>query len=130
MKPNFQMFVLVTFASFMLLTSSAQGQCNEGQCRDRQSSGVKCKSGPGTEMTRIINRIGLGSDCVRCKQLAAEMDRGGPEWVSQNFNCVVKRTVSNAKALGHRWGRFDEPACAESYASRFADLDSIGSPDS
>jgi len=31
--------------------------------------------GPGTEMTQIINRLGLGSDCGRCKALAAEMDR-------------------------------------------------------
>ena len=33
--------------------------------------------GPGTEMTQIINRLGLGSDCGRCKALAAEMDQNG-----------------------------------------------------
>ena len=60
--------------------------------------------GPGTEMTRIINRIGLGSDCGRCKALAAEMDRGGADWVQNNKSYVVQRTISNAKALGHRMG--------------------------
>lgn len=60
--------------------------------------------GPGTEMTQIINRLGLGSDCGRCKALAAEMDQNGAAWVMQNRNYVVQRTVSNAQALGHRMG--------------------------
>jgi len=60
--------------------------------------------GPGTEMTKIINRMGLGSDCGRCKSLAAEMDLNGSEWVRQNFNYVVQRTTSNAQALGHTMG--------------------------
>lgn len=60
--------------------------------------------GPGTEMTRIINRIGLGSDCGRCKSLANQMDQLGPTWVRQNFNYVVNRTVGNAENLGHRMG--------------------------
>ncbi len=60
--------------------------------------------GPGTEMTRIINRLGLGSDCGRCKSLANQMDRGGPVWVRQNFNYVVNRTVGNAENLGYRMG--------------------------
>ena len=42
--------------------------------------------GPGTEMTQIINRLGLGSDCGRCKALAAEMDQNGSAWVMQNRN--------------------------------------------
>ena len=62
--------------------------------------------GPGTEMTKIINRIGLGSDCGRCKALAAEMDQGGSNWVRQNFNYVVNRTTSNAENLGHTMGPF------------------------
>ena len=61
-------------------------------------------SGPGTEMTRIINRLGLGSDCGRCQALAAEMDRGGPQWVLSHFNYVTQRTISNAENLGHRMG--------------------------
>lgn len=60
--------------------------------------------GPGTEMTKMINRLGLGSDCASCKALAAEMDRGGPQWVRQNRNYVVLRTINNAKNLGHRMG--------------------------
>ena len=60
--------------------------------------------GPGAEMTKIINRMGLGSDCGRCKALAAQMDQGGPEWVKQNFEYVVHQTISNAENLGHRMG--------------------------
>ena len=52
----------------------------------------------------MINRLGLGSDCGRCKALAAEMDANGPDWVRQNFEYVVSRTISNAQALGHRMG--------------------------
>ena len=61
-------------------------------------------AGPGTEMTQMINRLGLGSDCSRCQSLAAEMDRNGPQWVRQNFDHVVSRTVSNAQNLGHNMG--------------------------
>lgn len=60
--------------------------------------------GPGTEMTKIINRIGLGSDCSRCKSLAAQMDQGGSDWVRQNFDYVVNQTTSNAQNLGHNMG--------------------------
>lgn len=67
-------------------------------------SHAQAVGGPGTEMTKIINRIGLGSDCGRCKALAAEMDQGGSNWVRQNFNYVVNRTTSNAQNLGHTMG--------------------------
>ena len=60
--------------------------------------------GPGTEMTQIINRLGLGSNCGRCQALASEMDRNGPAWVMQNRNYVAERTISNAENLGHRMG--------------------------
>jgi bacterioferritin-associated ferredoxin len=60
--------------------------------------------GPGTEMTKIINRAGMGADCGRCKALAAQMDQGGSKWVQQNKHYVVSRTISNAEKLGHRMG--------------------------
>ena len=60
--------------------------------------------GPGTEMTKMINRLGLGSNCSRCRALANQMDARGPEWVRQNKQYVVQRTVSNASKLGHRMG--------------------------
>jgi len=60
--------------------------------------------GPGTEMTQIINRLGLGSDCGRCKALAAEMDLRGPDWVLQNQRQVADRTIDNASRLGHNMG--------------------------
>lgn len=60
--------------------------------------------GVGTEMTQIINRLGLGSNCGRCQALASEMDRNGPAWVMQNRNYVAERTISNAENLGHRMG--------------------------
>ena len=66
--------------------------------------GPACSAGPGTEMTRMINRLGLGSDCGRCKALADQMDHCGPEWVQQNRHYVVSRTISNAQNLGHRMG--------------------------
>lgn len=66
--------------------------------------GVVFAAGPGTEMTRIINRAGLGSDCGRCKALANEMDCRGSDWVLQNRQHVVQRTISNAENLGHRMG--------------------------
>lgn len=66
--------------------------------------GVASADGPGTEMTRIINRAGLGSNCGRCKALANEMDCRGSDWVLQNRQHVVQRTISNAENLGHRMG--------------------------
>jgi len=69
-----------------------------------QTVGFPATGGPGTEMTQIINRMGLGSNCSRCKALAAEMDAGGADWVLQNRDYVVQRTISNAQALGHRMG--------------------------
>ena len=60
--------------------------------------------GPGTEMTHIINRMGLGSNCGRCQALAAEMDQNGSAWVLQNRNYLAQRTISNAENLGHRMG--------------------------
>lgn len=60
--------------------------------------------GPGTEMTQIINRMGLGSDCGRCKALANEMDQNGAAWVLQNRNYIAQRTISNAENLGHFMG--------------------------
>lgn len=60
--------------------------------------------GPGTTMTRMINRLGLGSDCGRCKELAMQMDLGGPAWVRQNRSYVIKSTISNASNLGHKMG--------------------------
>ena len=60
--------------------------------------------GPGTEMTQIINRMGLGSDCGRCQALAAEMDQNGSAWVKQNRSYIANRTISNAENLGHRMG--------------------------
>ena len=60
--------------------------------------------GPGTEMTKIINRMGLGSDCGRCKALAAEMDQRGANWVLQNRQEIAGRTIDNASRLGHNMG--------------------------
>ena len=60
--------------------------------------------GPGTEMTQIVNRMGLGSDCGHCKALAAEMDQRGPDWVLQNRQYVASRTIDNATRLGHNMG--------------------------
>ena len=55
-------------------------------------------------MTKMINRLGLGSDCGRCKALADQMDANGSQWVRNNFNYVADRTISNAEKLGNRMG--------------------------
>ena len=60
--------------------------------------------GPGTDMTQIINRMGLGSDCGRCQALAAQMDQNGSAWVLENRDYIARRTISNAENLGHRMG--------------------------
>lgn len=60
--------------------------------------------GPGTEMTKIINRMGLGSDCGRCQALANQMDQNGSQWVLQNRSHIAQRTISNAENLGHHMG--------------------------
>ena len=65
---------------------------------------VAYAQGAGTEMTQIINRMGLGSNCGRCQALAAEMDQNGSAWVMQNRSYIANRTISNAENLGHRMG--------------------------
>ncbi len=86
------------------LTSVTCADLLNAQCTNTGTLTSVSSSGPGTEMTRMINRLGLGADCSRCQALAAEMDQRGPAWVEQNFAYVVGRTVSNAEALGHRMG--------------------------
>ena len=87
---------LVSAATILVFTATS---ATTGQLSAQPGDG-----GPGTEMTQIINRLGMGSDCSRCQALAAQMDQGGPHWVEQNFEYVVAQTISNAKNLGHRMG--------------------------
>ena len=94
--------VIVVLSFGFALTESDDSYAQCGACNTPH--GAVLTGGPGTEMTRIINRLGLGSDCGYCRALAAEMDRGGPEWVRQNFQHVVSRTIGNAERLGHRMG--------------------------
>lgn len=87
--------LLALFSAFCVIavfSDDANAQC------------AGCSVGPGTEMTQMINRVGLGADCGRCKALAAQMDRCGSDWVCNNFDHVVCRTISNAENLGHRMG--------------------------
>ena len=91
---------LFAFAVLFMLSSTVSGQ----QVTQPFVVGTTVAGGPGTEMTQIINRMGLGSDCGRCKALAAEMDQNGADWVMRNKQYVVQRTISNAQNLGHRMG--------------------------
>ena len=95
----------VLAVSFLSVAEIAVAQTQSG-CDS--SCGVNFEytpqGGPGTEMTKIINRLGMGSDCGRCKSLAAKMDQGGTEWVKQNFEYVVSQTISNAEGLGYTMG--------------------------
>lgn len=99
---NCLLMTAVVAAIFLLMVPqnvSAQTGCVA--CDNGQAI---ASGGPGTEMTKMINRVGLGSDCGRCKALAAQMDQGGPDWVRQNFDYVVSSTISNAENLGHQMG--------------------------
>ena len=71
---------------------------------ENEAHAQSLSQGPGTEMTQIINRMGLGSNCGRCQALAAEMDQNGSAWVMQNRDYIANRTISNAENLGHRMG--------------------------
>lgn len=81
-----------------MISQSPVSACSQGSAQGAVNGG------PGTEMTKMINRMGLGSDCGRCKALANQMDQNGPEWVRQNRQYVVQRTISNAANLGHKMG--------------------------
>lgn len=62
-----------------------------------------CAQGPGTEMTQIINRLGLGSDCGRCQALASKMDQNGAAWVMQNRDYIANRTSATPKIWATAW---------------------------
>ena len=82
-----------------MLSQPSWAQQNLGVVNSTSPAG-----GPGTEMTKMINRLGLGSDCGRCKALADQMDANGSQWVRNNFNYVADRTISNVEKLGNRMG--------------------------
>lgn len=88
---------------FIAISGVAFEQSASAQISPREQA-FASSGGPGTEMTQIINRLRLGSNCGRCQALADEMDRNGPQWVLNNFNHVTQRTISNAENLGHRMG--------------------------
>lgn len=98
--------VAVLALSLLSVNNMAVAQ-TESACKD-SSCGIDFdytpQGGPGTEMTKIINRLGMGSDCGRCKSLAAKTDQGGPNWVQQNFQYVVGQTIGNAERLGYQMG--------------------------
>ena len=58
-------------------------------------------SGPGTELKKILSRVGITSapDCS-CNAHAAEMDRNGCEWVEANMSTVVGWLREQAAARG------------------------------
>ena len=70
-------FIAISGIAFQQSAAAQTSQCG-------QTFASSC-GGPGTEMTQIINRLGLGSDCGRCKALANEMDRNGPQWGLEQF---------------------------------------------
>ena len=64
-------------------------------------AGVSPPAGPGTELKKILSRVGITSapDCS-CNAHAAEMDRNGCEWVEANMSTVVGWLREQAAARG------------------------------
>ena len=58
-------------------------------------------SGPGTELKKLLARVGIvaAPDCA-CNARAAEMDRQGCEWVEANMSTVVGWLREQAEARG------------------------------
>ena len=47
-------------------------------------------SGPGTELKKLLKRIGIiSSPTCSCNRRAAEMDARGVEWCEQNIEVIV-----------------------------------------
>lgn len=57
--------------------------------------------GAGTRLTQIFDRFYLRDDRkCSCKQLAAKMDRNGPDWCEANLDEIVGQLRSNAAKRG------------------------------
>ena len=94
----------ICFFSMVVLSQPSWAQQHAGVVSSTIPVSAISTGGPGTEMTKMINRLGLGSDCGRCKALAAQMDANGSQWVQNNFDSIAKQTISNAENLGNRMG--------------------------
>jgi hypothetical protein len=58
-------------------------------------------SGPGTELKRLLARLGTVSESgCACDARAAEMDRRGPEWCRENIELIAGWLVEGAERRG------------------------------
>lgn len=66
------------------------------------------KGGPGTELTKILETLGLGYlEGCKCKQRARQMDEWGPDGCLQNLSTIVgwlEEEAKNRKLPFIRWG--------------------------
>src|SRR5699024_4347952 len=54
------------------------------------TSTIQAGGGPGTELKKLLSRIGIRAlgNC-QCNARAAEMDRGGADWCRENLETIV-----------------------------------------
>lgn len=73
-------------------------KCGLLECPCQQGSETKSGSGlPGTELRKIIPRILKPKDC-KCADVAAWMDKIGPEGCIRNFQKIVDHLVKQAES--------------------------------
>jgi hypothetical protein len=65
------------------------------------STPAPAPAGPGTELQKLLGRIGLGekSSC-QCKSRARLMDAKGPEWCRDNLDTIVGWLREEAQKRG------------------------------
>jgi hypothetical protein len=70
--------------------------CN-APCRDHRSRAP----GAGAYLVNFFGRLYIHDDgCKKCKQLAEQMDRNGPEWCEENLDMIVGKLRENAAKRG------------------------------
>ena len=71
------------------------------QCLAELTPPAPPTNGPGTELKKLLARVGITStpDCA-CNARAAEMDRQGVEWCEANLDTIVGWLREQAEARG------------------------------
>lgn len=66
-------------------------------------AGVAHGAGPGTELTKMLQKRGF-TTCGRCAATAARMDAMGSRGARRQRAALTREVVSNARAQGRRVG--------------------------
>lgn len=68
------------------------------------------QGGPGTELKRLLARLGIKPKSCPCNRRAAEMDRRGPEWCRKNINRIAGWLLGEAKKRNWKLASVSRPA--------------------